>query len=437
MSLPGLDAHPHAHAVLLPALSFLEVDEAPAGEQSGGRGPTHAYLFHGPPGVGKRTVARAFAAALLAAGSLTPDEVRGRAARGAHPDLTWVAPSGAGEMLVGDIDQAVVAAAARTPFESRRRVFVLEDAHTLNDQAANRLLKTLEEPAPFAHFILLAPTPRELLPTIASRCQQVRFDPLPPARIEERLRTRGAAALAGASDEERPVDGPGQLTTAGGSTADSPTACGTTGDSTTADDSTADSTTADTATLAACARLGLGDARLASRLAGEWGTRLRERVEAFVRGAVSGDTAARPWLELLQAARDAGTSAGEELMGRVAGELELLPAKERKRHEREAADAQRRAERRARAGALDLALRLAQLWLRDLWCMAEGAGELVYALDRRPELERDAAGRSPARLREAVELVRDTRLRLELNVSEELALEALAYRLQALLAAPG
>jgi DNA polymerase-3 subunit delta' len=390
VSLPGLDAHPHAQAVLLPALRFLEGEEETAAggrEGGGGRGPTHAYLFHGPPGVGKRTVARAFAATLLAAGAPTPEEVRGRVERGAHPDLTWVTPSGAGEMLVGDIDQAVVAAAARTPFESRRRVFVLEDAHTLNDQAANRLLKTLEEPPPFAHLILLAPTPRELLPTIASRCQQVRFDPLPPARIEERLR------------EER--------------------------------------LGADDATLAACARLGLGDARLANRLAGEWGSRLRERVEAFVRGAVSGDTAGRPWLELLQAARDAGTSAGEELAARVAGELELLPAKERKRHEREAVDAQRRAERRARGGALDLALRLAQLWLRDVWCVAEGAGELVYALDRRPELERDAAGRSPARLREAVELVRDTRLRLTLNVSEELALESLAYRLQALLAGAG
>jgi DNA polymerase-3 subunit delta' len=66
--------------------------------------------------------------------------------------------------------------------------------------------------------------------------------------------------------------------------------------------------------------------------------------------------------------------------------------------------------------------------------VAEGAGELVYAVDRLPELERDAAGRPPARLREGVELVRDTRLRLPLNVSEELALEALAYRLQALLA---
>lgn len=412
MSLPGLDAHPHAHATLLPSLRFLAGEEAPAGEQGGGRAPTHAYLFHGPPGVGKRTVARAFAAALLAAGSPAPEEARGRAARGAHPDLTWVTPSGAGEMLVGDIDQAVVAAAARTPFESRRRVFVLEDAHTLNDQAANRLLKTLEEPALFAHFILLAPTPRELLPTIASRCQQVRFDPLPPARIEEQLAARGASALAGAPGGERPVDGAGQP-------------------------ATADGTTADAATLAACARLGLGDARLASRLAGESGTHLRERVEAFVRGAVSGDTAARPWLELLQAARDAGTSAGEELTARVAEELEMLPAKERKRHEREALEARRRVERRARGGALDLALRLAQLWLRDMWCVAEGASELVYALDRRPELERDAAGRPPVRLREAVELVRDTRLRLELNVSEELALEALAYRLQALLATSG
>ncbi len=176
-ALPGIDAHPHARAVLIPALP----------DESSGRAPSHAYLFHGPPGVGKRTVARAFAAALLAEGSPAPEAARARVSRGAHPDLTWVTPSGAGEMLVGDIDRAVIAAAAHTPFESLRRVFVLEDAHTMNDQAANRLLKTLEEPPPFVHILLLAPSPREVLPTIASRCQHVRFDHLPSARIEERL----------------------------------------------------------------------------------------------------------------------------------------------------------------------------------------------------------------------------------------------------------
>ena len=93
-----------------------------------------------------------------------------------HPDLTWVAPSGAAEMLVGDIDEPVVAAATRTPFEARRRVFVIERADTMNDQAANRMLKTLEEPPPFAHLVLLTDRPGDVLPTIASRCQHVRFD---------------------------------------------------------------------------------------------------------------------------------------------------------------------------------------------------------------------------------------------------------------------
>jgi DNA polymerase III subunit delta' len=378
--LPGIHAHPHARAVLEPALP-------PAGV------PSHAYLFHGPSGTGKRTVARAFAAALLADGARAPESVAERVARGTHPDLTWVTPSGAGEMLVGDIDQAVVAAAAHTPFESRRRVFAIEDAHTLNDQAANRLLKTLEEPPPFAHLILFAPSPRDVLPTIVSRCQQVRFDPLSSARIETRLVERRAA---GSSSVDPPNESDEQCALR----------------------------------LAACARLALGDTRLAARLAGAEGQALREHAEGFVRAALRGDTAGRPWMQLLEVAREAGEAAGDELAARRATELELVPAKERKRHEREGADARRRGERRARTGALDLALRLAELWLRDAWCVAEGAEELVYTVDRRAELEEDAAGRASGWLREGVELVQDTRLRLRLNVSEELALESLAYRLQ-------
>src|SRR3954447_22571113 len=156
--LEVLDRHPHARAVLRGAVP-------PEGHAS------HAYLFHGPAGAGKREAARTFAAELLAEGSKDPDNARRRAVEGVHPDLTWVRPSGAAEMLVGDIEEPVISAATRTPFESRRRVFVIEGADTMNDQAANKLLKTLEEPPPFAHLVLLTNRPGNILPTIASRCQ--------------------------------------------------------------------------------------------------------------------------------------------------------------------------------------------------------------------------------------------------------------------------
>jgi DNA polymerase-3 subunit delta' len=287
-------------------------------------------------------------------------------------------------MLVSDIDEPVVAAAARAPFESSRRVFVIDRAHTMNDQAANRMLKTLEEPPPFVHLILVADSLGEVLATIASRCQLVRFDPLPAARIEERL----LAGLPGEGEAAR---------------------------------------------LAACARLALGDAHVARALAGEEGRALRAAAEAYVRAALGGRTEERPWRALLDAAARAGAHARERLEARLEEERELLPRKERARHRREGEEAGRRTERRERTRALDLGLRVAELWLRDLLCLAEGAPELVHALDRSEELGGNASGADPARLRRAVELVADTRLRLAVNVSEELALEALAYRLEQLL----
>ena len=182
-------------------------------------------------------------------------------AHGAHPDLTWVAPASAAGILVGDVDEAVVAGAARTPFESRRRVFVIEDADELNDQAANRMLKTLEEPPSFAHLLLLTSRPGEVLPTIASRCQAVRFDAPPLRAIAERLERHGIAPAA-----------------------------------------------AD-----ACARLGLGDAERALALALADGPPLRAGAEAVARGALRDEIAARPWLALLEHARAAGTGAAEAI----------------------------------------------------------------------------------------------------------------------------
>jgi DNA polymerase-3 subunit delta' len=366
-TLPGLADHPHARAALAGALG-------PAGR------PSHAYLFHGPPGSGKRAVAEAFAAALLA-GSGEAAAVAERVARRTHPDLTWVTPSGAAEMLVSDVDEAVIAAATRTPFESARRVFVIERAETMNDQAANRMLKTLEEPPPFVHLVLLCDRPEDLLPTIGSRCRRVRFDPPSSERIAARLEHKGVPA----------------------------------------------------ATAAACAGLALGDATLAGDLATEDGQRLRTAAERYIRNAIGANEhqpADKPWAGLLEAAKAAGDRAADGVKSAVAEELEVVPAKERRRHEREAADRIRRAERRERTRTLDLGLRLAGLWLRDAACLAEGLPELVYASDRVEELTADAEGRSGADMRSGVELVQDTRRRLALNVSEELALEALAYRLE-------
>src|SRR4029450_3722562 len=107
--------------------------------------------------------------------------------------LTWVAPSGAHEMLRRDVDEAVVSAAARTPFEATHRVFVLERADTMNDEAANALLKTLEEPPAYVVLLLLTDRPTQVLPTIASRCPPVRFDPLPPGALAQKLQAQGIA----------------------------------------------------------------------------------------------------------------------------------------------------------------------------------------------------------------------------------------------------
>jgi len=363
-----LSAQPHARAVLGP----LAQDPATA---------SHAYLLYGPPGTGKRAAARALAASLLSSGARSPDTVAERVARDAHPDLTWVSPSGASEMLVSDIEEPVVAAAARTPFESARRVFVIESVEAMNDQSANRMLKTLEEPHDFVHLLLLSDRLDDVLPTIASRCQLVRFDPLGADRI--------AAGLTGVEEQQ----------------------------------------------ARACARLALGDADLAAWLAGDEGDGLRRAAEAFVRGALSQDSAARAWLTLIERAGAAGAGASEAVAAAAEQDLELLPARERKRAERELLESRKRSERRARTRMLDLSLRLVELWLRDVLCVCEGAPELLHAVDRREQVEADAAGREATRLREALELVAQTRLSLSLYVSEELALEALGYRLQETLAA--
>jgi DNA polymerase-3 subunit delta' len=341
--------------------------------------PSHAYLFRGPRGSGKRAAARAFAAEVLAAASADPEDARRRALLdpSPHPDLVWLAPTGA-QHMVEEVRERVIRAAAYRPFEGGKRVFVVEAAEAMRDESQNALLKTLEEPPEFVHLILLSSDGEGLLETVASRCQTVEFAPLPAEVLERELAAEGAAA--------------------------------------------------DEATAAA--RLAAGDLERARLLLSEPGRQLRGDVECCVTAALEDECAGAPWKGLLDRAKAVGDDA--EAAAREALEEESKAGI--KRSAKDIGDGAKRAGRRRRTEILELAFELCAAWLRDLAAVAAGAEEVVFNRDRLDLLRSQAQGLVPAAARQGAELVQETRRGLELNVSEELALEALFFRLERLFA---
>jgi DNA polymerase-3 subunit delta' len=139
--------------------------------------PSHAYLFAGPSNVGKATVAHRFAAALLCEHGGRHDVLCSscrRAASANHPDLMLVEPDGRTALSVEQA-RATVAQAPMAPVEGDRKVFVFDEAGSMSEQAANALLKTLEEPTPTTVFVLVVESEDDLPATIASRCRTVQF----------------------------------------------------------------------------------------------------------------------------------------------------------------------------------------------------------------------------------------------------------------------
>jgi DNA polymerase III delta' subunit len=155
--------------------------------------PSQAYLFTGPDSVGKGTLAYRFVAALLCPDS-GKHEVECRSCRlvrnRTHPDVTVVEPEGATSLGV-DQARAVVTRAALAPVESDRSIFIFPEAGTMTDQAANALLKTLEEPTASVVFILVAQSEDDLPATIGSRCRTIHIGRVPLDVMVSALEERG------------------------------------------------------------------------------------------------------------------------------------------------------------------------------------------------------------------------------------------------------
>ncbi|MFV9505084.1 MAG: DNA polymerase III subunit delta' [Oscillochloridaceae bacterium umkhey_bin13] len=168
----------------------------------------HAYLIGGPAGLGKARLALRMAQALCCEqGPGVPClacRTCRRIERGNHPDvrIAGMATQAAGlkadeaarqkELKIGTVREWQRDLNLR-PYEARRRVFILHDAERLNEEAANAMLKTLEEPPPYATLILVAHS-TDLLPTIVSRCRVIRLRPLPRRQVAETLVQHGVVA---------------------------------------------------------------------------------------------------------------------------------------------------------------------------------------------------------------------------------------------------
>ncbi len=163
----------------------------------------HAYLFVGPQGIGKRLFAIELAKALTCEASAAFDACDQCPAclqvmAGTHPDVRLMSRPAEKLEFPIDLIREVTSGLGVKPARAPRRIVILDDVDQMSDDAANAFLKSLEEPPPLSLLILIGQTTDHFFSTIVSRCQVIRFDPLPPLLIEELLL------------QDKAVSGPGQ-----------------------------------------------------------------------------------------------------------------------------------------------------------------------------------------------------------------------------------
>lgn len=349
-------------------------------------GLPHAWLVTGPPGSGRSVAARAFAAALQCpeGGCGRCPECRESLA-GAHPDVTVLATD---EMqLRKDTVIGLIRRSNATPTRGRRTVVVVEDADRLQDVGATMLLKEIEEPPPLTVWVLCAPFPEDLLPTIRSRCRLVTLGiPAPEAVVDFLVARTGVAA-------------------------------------------------AEAAWAAAASQGHIGVAR---RLAVDHDARRRRREVLSLPSSLTGVP------DAVQAASDLKEIATEDAAAETerAHEAEQadwlhamgvesadqLPRQLRAQWKDLLASQKRRA-RRSVTDGLDRALLDLTGLYRDVLAVQFGAPVPLVNADLRAEIRALAARHDPAAVLAAVDAIARTRTRLTQNAALPLALEALAVRM--------
>jgi DNA polymerase-3 subunit delta' len=330
--------------------------------------PAHAYLFNGPRGVGKRRAALAFAAELLGE--------HDRVLRGSHPDLYVLEPLG-DQIRIDDI-RLLHHDLHMRPYEAARRVYVILSAQLLNEEAADALLKDLEEPPAYAVILLLADDLGPLPPTIRSRCQHIPF-----ARLSEgAIRAEISSRAEGLSEDE----------------------------------------------VTALVRVASGRLDRAERLLDPNAIRRRAALLEVARRVYSDPEldATDAAEAILEGMRECGAEAKEAAEAQLEGMD--LPA-------REAEQRVRRAQRGAEQEELLLSLDELAAWYRDLVVVAAGADSAVVHYDHLEQLREDASDDRAPGAEDAAEAVREAwRVFEELNVQPRLALESLFIQLRRALA---
>jgi len=326
-------------------------------------GSAHAYLFHGPPGVGKRRAALGFAGVLLG----DP----GRVERRIHPDLYVLEPLG--DQIRIDAIRELRHDLHMRPFEADRRVYLVFGAHTLNEEAADALLKDLEEPPPYAVAVLVADDLGPLPDTIRSRCQLVSFRRLSDATVREEIVARS------------PELSENQAT--------------------------------------ALARVARGRLDRVERLLDPDAARRREAVLEVAR-SVYRDPAFQP-RDAADVIMGIAAERAAEAKERAQAENEELDLTGREKEQRT-----RRAMRGAERDEVLLCLEELEAWYRDLVVVAAGAEKAAAHVDRLDALREDATIEQLPGAEAAAEAVRETwRLFEELQLQAGLALEALFVKL--------